>query len=231
MINDSRAIPGGKNIADTEAYRRYRSGYESVFQQCFRSGEPAVYPLPDRRHILETDSYEYPHHHPFRMPACKIRVMAEGRTVAEFTTVGRDGILSAFAAHGSGRSYLLYSMDLYGYSVMDLGTYHSFHYIPEECLEGRETFIWTNALYCGLNHLLAVDGCIWGAPYSTEVFDFSRPESLPYPRVFSSLDLREELSADDDVIPVGWTRDGGLILRGHTLDGSEQGDKIVYLRT
>ena len=82
--------------------------------------------------------------------------------------------------HANGKVYLLFSVDIFGYSVLELESGKDFHYIPSESYpqdekEFEETFIWCKAAYDPKSGLLAVCGCIWAAPYSTIVLDFSDP--------------------------------------------------------
>ncbi len=81
--------------------------------------------------------------------------------------------------HSNGKTYLIFTEDLYGYSVLELETLKSVHYLPKESyLEGeefKETFIWTDMHYNKANNFLAVGGCFWAEPSSVIYFDFSNP--------------------------------------------------------
>ena len=84
--------------------------------------------------------------------------------------------------HANGNHYLVFREDLYGYSVLEVETGRTMHYIPEKSwpLDGRqgeETFIWTNVAYDAATNLLAVWGCYWACPNSMVFLDFSDPLS------------------------------------------------------
>lgn len=104
---------------------------------------------------------------------------ANGREV--FTWRNLNGVCFAYLfRHANGRRYLLFSIDIFGYSVLELESGKEFHYIPSESYpqnekDFEETFIWVKAAYDPQSNLLAVDGCIWAEPYSTIVLDFSDP--------------------------------------------------------
>lgn len=84
--------------------------------------------------------------------------------------------------HRDGNKYLLFDEDLYGYSVLNLSTLKSIHYIPLEShlnnKEFRETFIWCKPHYNIYNNLLAVDGYYWASPNSIILLDFSNPMKI-----------------------------------------------------
>ena len=82
--------------------------------------------------------------------------------------------------HANGKDYLLFFEYLYGYSLLDLSTMESVHYIPQESgdydqEDFEETVIWVNPHYDPESSLLAVEGCIWAAPYTVLVLDLSDP--------------------------------------------------------
>lgn len=85
--------------------------------------------------------------------------------------------------HSNGNNYFIFVEDLYGYSVLDLTTLESIHYIPEESHkenydECEETFIWCECYYNSYNDLLAIDGCYWACPYTIIVVDFTNPMKI-----------------------------------------------------
>lgn len=82
-------------------------------------------------------------------------------------------------AHANGRECLLIKRDLYGYSVLDVQSLQTADFIPAEMLEDKETFIWTDTVYCPHTNVLAVNGCYWACPWYVEFYDFSDPMSVP----------------------------------------------------
>lgn len=87
--------------------------------------------------------------------------------------------LSNIIHHSDGNDYFLFDEDLYGYSVLNLKTGESMHYIPEESYRKlsapKETFIWCEGFYDQKTNQMAVDGCYWACPYGVIVVDFSNP--------------------------------------------------------
>ena len=86
----------------------------------------------------------------------------------------------------SGKHYLIFRTELYGYSVLEVESGQELHYVPacvypEAGRKAEEVFIWTSADYDLGSDLLAVTGCIWACPCSTIVLDFSSPLQ-PHPR-------------------------------------------------
>ena len=82
--------------------------------------------------------------------------------------------------HSDGNDYFIFDEDLYGYSVLELSSMKSMHYIPAESYAEpeeatQETFIWGDCFYNPETNLLAVNGCYWACPYSVIVLDFSNP--------------------------------------------------------
>lgn len=133
---------------------------------------------------------------------------ANGREV--FTWHNLNGTCFAYLfRHANGKRYLLFSVDLYGYSVLELESGKEFHYIPSESYpkddkDFDETFIWCGAAYDPQSNLLAVDGCIWAAQYSTIVLDFSDP--LTEQPVQRWLDLHEMIDPDDRFFAIEYSR-------------------------
>lgn len=138
--------------------------------------------------------------------------------------------------------------------------YHNYSRMPHAWLEGREegdflisgehyqgqtlvdlstglkashvgSFCWAAIKPSPCGRFLAVDGCYWGAPYETVIFDVRRIRALPYP----------ELGRFDSALG-DWSSDGRLSLKwdgeivdlpGHPLHGRkadsltiEQDDEI-----
>ena len=51
------------------------------------------------------------------------------------------------------------------------------------------------------------------APSSTNFYDFSITERLPYEMLYSSYDMDGEVNTDSDVIPLRWNDDGTVVLK------------------
>lgn len=81
--------------------------------------------------------------------------------------------------HPDGNEYLLCGEDYQGYSVVNLTQETYQVYFPDAGYQGFG-FCWA-AIYPSPDKLmLAVDGCIWAAPYEIIFYDFRKPDNLPY---------------------------------------------------
>lgn len=104
----------------------------------------------------------------------------EKRVLYTWRNLDIDGAFCSLFRHQNGRHYLIFRIELYGYSVYEVESGEEMHYVPsqvhpEEGQEGQEVFIWTSVGYDSESNLLAVSGCIWACPFSALVVDFSRP--------------------------------------------------------
>lgn len=69
-----------------------------------------------------------------------------------------------------GRSYILFSKTLYGFTLIDPDTLtEAYDYFPEKVYDGEESFIITDAKTFG--RYLIFEGCYWGCPYEFSVYD------------------------------------------------------------
>ena len=106
-----------------------------------------------------------------------------GRVVYTWDNINDGGEFYQLIPHTNGNHYLVFREDLYGYSVLEVETGRTMHYIPEKSWpldgrQGKETFIWTNVAYDAATNLLAVWGCCWACPNSMVFLDFSDPLSV-----------------------------------------------------
>lgn len=119
----------------------------------------------------------------------------EDNVIHSWKSFDSDADFEKIITHQNKNNYLVYRQELYGYTVFDLTNRKEFQYYPQCVLDGREYFIWTDIHYNPLNNLLAVSGCIWGAPYSTLLVDFSNPMATPK----FQIDVIDCLPGDYDV--------------------------------
>ena len=144
----------------------------------------------------------------------------DGKTVYTWRNLDEDGAFCTMFRHRNGKRYLVFRIELYGYSVLEVESGQNMHYVPacvhpNEGEKAEEVFIWTGADYDAKSNLLAVSGCIWACPYSIVVLDMSNP-LLPQPSE-RWLDVRDIVDSDDsrfDDIDFSRWEDGALILRG-----------------
>lgn len=108
------------------------------------------------------------------------RLYKDNELIFEWKNIDGGVRLSKIIHHADGNQYFLFDEDLYGYGILNLSNLECMHYIPMESHKKiddgfRETIIWCDAHYDKNSNYLAVEGCIWGAPYTVIVLDFSNP--------------------------------------------------------
>lgn len=203
------------NIAYSDEYQLHRKSYDYIFDDKYKR-EVNSKALCNGKYILETTCYEDNSQEKlkYNVNVSKTIVFdSKMHKISEFKNIDNGADFFFIIDHLDGNEYLFFHIDLYGYSVLNLVNSEVYHYIPEESFrQQEETFIWANAYYCKQNNLLAVDGCYWAAPYSTEIYDMSEPEKLPYNRVFNSYDMVDKIYTGCDVIALRWTEKGNIIL-------------------
>lgn len=129
------------------------------------------------------------------------RLYHDGHKILEWKNTDGRSRVADIIHHADGHEYFIFDEDLYGYSVLDLGSMKSMHYIPAESYaepaqEMQETFIWCDCFYDPETDLLAVDGCYWACPENVIVLDFSNPmepvEAKDWTDVYSECSARNK---------------------------------------
>ncbi len=140
------------------------------------------------------------------------RLYHKDKLIFEWRFTGASPRKASIIHHADGKTYLLYFEDLYGYSVLDLSSMQSVHYIPQESYETdksrfEETVIWGVPHYDPESSLLAVEGCLWAYPYTVLVVDFSNPMQIVEARQW--LDLNGDIDSGhyDEINFIGWDED------------------------
>lgn len=208
-----------ENIVYEKCYQDWRAQYDSLFapeNRCHQ--QDGQIPLIDGYSVR---SKAYFHSGELNLSGSENELLdKEGKVRYAWRNLDTDGEFCSLFRHRSGKHYLIFRTELYGYSVLEVESGQEMHYIPScvhpgEGQKAEEVFIWTSADYAPSHDLLAVTGCIWACPYSTIVLDFSQP-LRPQP-LDHWLDVRRVVDPDnsrfDDIEFVGW-EDGALILRG-----------------
>lgn len=131
----------------------------------------------------------------------------EDNIIHSWKCFDNDADFEKFITHQNDNDYLIYRQDLYGYTVFDLINKKEFQYYPQCVLDGYEYFIWTDVHYNPLNNLLAVTGCIWAAPWSTLLVDFSNPLDTPKFQIDIINCLPGDYDVYDDADFVRWDGD------------------------
>jgi len=145
--------------------------------------------------------------------------------ILEWRSIDNDGDFYTTINHRNGKEYLIFRQDLYGYSVFDFGTGELMQFFPESSLNGDETFIWTGVDYNPVTDVLAVSGCYWAAPYSTQLFTFANPMSEQQ----KYIDLRECFGCNydifDDIDFIKWGK--GDLYISRIVNETESWESIV----
>lgn len=216
-----------ENVAYSAEYAEHRKSFEWLFETEPIETETVV--LGEGKYIVEKITYEQMKPRECdgilsRHSAIKAFVKkADGMLITEFKSI-YSHFCVALIQHGSGNEYLIFHIDLYGYSIMDMQTHEIAHYVPSLSFNGKgETFIWRNPKYCAENDLLVADGCYWACPYGLEFYDFTYPMKLPLPMYCDSYKLEDKysLSIDDDVSLLRFTDSGACILKCNDVSGRQ----------
>ena len=168
------------NVYHTPQYQKFRQEQAFLFSEdclCQRPGKENELP---QGWTVRTSRYQY---QGGLYRAARHQLLdSGGQVVYTWDNINDDGEFYQLLPHANGNHYLVFREDLYGYSVLEVETGRTMHYIPEKSwpLDGRqgeETFIWTNVAYDAATNLLAVWGCYWACPNSMVFLDFSDPLS------------------------------------------------------
>ena len=191
-----------RNIAYTAEYQKQRAEWDYLFQDEYLSNNIANSPVfAEGRYKVTFKNYFDPNGTPYAKYGVLMTVYNEqGEKLFEQKNCHYKRFCS-YVKHENGNEYLLFAIDLYGYSCLNLTTLDVYHYMPEEVLAGGETFIWTNVVYSGTDKI-AVEGCYWACDHEFEIYDFSEPEELPYKQLVKHEDLEPEY--DNWLNPSGW---------------------------
>lgn len=167
------------NVYHTPQYQAYRRKCAVVFSEEYRSTLPGkTEELPGGYSVC---SDYYMGHLQYQIRAARHQLLDNrGQVVYTWDNLDFDGEFCTLIVHANGKRYLIFREDLYGYSVLEVETGRTLHYIPEKSWPlkekmGEETFIWTGAAYDPGTSLLAVSGCYWASTNDTLFLDFSRP--------------------------------------------------------
>lgn len=213
-----------KNVAYTSEYEAYRAKSDYIFCVKYLKGKTTKEISKDLSIIIYSYEESGPKHPilncPYAIHCSHAQLIdKKGQVLYSIKNVHDDTRFFDLIEHQNGKRYLVFRIDLYGYSILDLDTMKDYHYIPEESLNGGEAFIWTGTYYNKDTNLLAVEGCYWACPYEVYVVDFSEPANLPYPEIR----LNEFLNCDgDDHMDFeSWNDDHSLVVRFAERDTRE----------
>lgn len=166
------------NVYHTPQYQKFRQEHAFLFSEDCLCQRPGKEPELPQGWTVRTSRYQGG-----LCRAARHQLLdSGGQVVYTWDNINDDGEFYQLLPHANGNHYLVFREDLYGYSVLEVETGRTMHYIPEKSwpLDGRqgeETFIWTNVAYDAATNLLAVWGCYWACPNSMVFLDFSDPLS------------------------------------------------------
>lgn len=203
------------NVAYTKEYQEHRQTYEYVFNKKYLTKVKTV-KITDSitarvTHYFDDSRTVSPYE--VRCSLTRITNKRNG-TVYVVKSIDYQSELFYLVEHQNRNQYLIYKIDLYGYSILDLSTMNGYDFVPEESFKGGENFILTGLHYNNKSNLLAAEGCFWACPSDTVLYDLSNPLDIPYPEC----DLAHQLGYDnyeiyDDIDFAGWDHDDNLILK------------------
>lgn len=201
-----------KNVAYTSEYQNYRNQFDYIFCEKYLTGTRII--ELSQEYSIKANIYEDPSSEvvPYRTHCSTACLLDKSSaTIFSIRNINIDGSFYNLIKHSNGNNYLVFRIDLYGYSMLDLCTMKDYHYIPEKSFRGGETFIWTGTHYISNTNLLIAEGCYWACPYSLFVIDFSNPVNLPYPM----FDINDHLDYEDyeDTEFVDWDNTDNLIIK------------------
>ncbi len=214
------------NVYHTPQYQAYRQECAFVFSEEHRSSLPGKTELLSEGYSVRTDYYTGQGR--YQLHAARHQLLdSGGQVVYTWDNFNDDGEFYRLFPHANGNHYLVFREDLYGYSVLEVETGRTMHYIPEKSWpldgrQGKETFIWTNVAYDAATSLLAVWGCYWACPNGTLLLDFSDPlEEQDWKRWLDVQDVVDpDLDIYDDIDLERFGEDGLIYFR---TSGAEDG--------
>lgn len=199
------------NVYHTPQYQSFRREHAFLFSEDCLCQRPGKEPELPQGWTVRTSRYQG--------GVCRAArhqlLDSGGQVVYTWDNINDDGEFYRLLPHANGNHYLVFREDLYGYSVLEVETGRTMHYIPEKSwpLDGRqgeETFIWTNVAYDAATNLLAVWGCYWACPNSMVFLDFSDP--LSEQDCGCWVEMHEIMDPDydlfDDIDMINWNVQG-----------------------
>lgn len=218
------------NVYHTPQYQAYRQECAFVFSEEHRSSLPGKTELLSEGYSVRTDYYTGQGR--YQLHAARHRLLdSGGQVVYTWDNLDFDGEFCKLISHANGRRYLVFREDLYGYSVLEVETGRTMHYIPEKSWpldgrQGKETFIWTNVAYDAATSLLAVWGCYWACPNGTLLLDFSDPlEEQDWKRWLDVQDVVDpDLDIYDDIDLERFGEDGLIYFRTSSAEDGARGE-------
>ena len=118
------------NVYHTPQYQAYRQECAFVFSEEHRSSLPGKTELLSEGYSVRTDYYTGQGR--YQLHAARHRLLdSGGQVVYTWDNINDDGEFYQLIPHANGNHYLIFREDLYGYSVLEVETGETLHYIPE----------------------------------------------------------------------------------------------------
>lgn len=166
------------NYYDSDGYNEILEDYnKNLFNKCDLNKPSGVKRLNDTYKILFYDVEEDNDDVYVASRSGQIcHLYKDDKLIYEWKSLYHRSRISNLIKHSNGHLYIIFTIDLYGYSVLELDNLKVINYLPSESYTDlEETFIWCEMHYNKKNNLLAVGGCFWAASSSVIILDFSNP--------------------------------------------------------
>jgi hypothetical protein len=184
------------NAADEDRYKARRKKMEEFAAKLSPQDERIIY-SPSLNYELRTYQLE-------TEKGCwnyTKGVVRDLRTGEELFTILRNysSFLFRWIEHENGNEYLLCGEDYQGYVCLNLTKRQKHVYFPDAGFQGCG-FCWTDIeeYEPDWKQEIRVDGCYWACPYEIVWYDFSNPDSLPYPENRREYEDYEDDDDDED---------------------------------
>jgi len=140
------------------------------------AGTHAEYRSPSGKYLLAVDCYSTGPN-TWKYSRGVVTRTSDGQIIADVKR-NFDHFWCAWIQQHPDKEYLLCGEDYQGYTVLDLEKAAVKTYLPGSAQNGAG-FCWAAVYPSKDGKILAVEGCIWAAPYDVVFYDFSEPLNLP----------------------------------------------------
>jgi len=180
-------------VSTTEEYERMRQAVEAYFVESNRLADShKSITSPSGKYILDIDGYSTKPGS-WTYSRGSVRRFGDSRLIADVKR-NYGHFPYCWIEHPNSNEYLICGEDYQGYTIINLTQEVVQNYLPPEGLTGG-AFCWVAYYPSPDNLILAVEGCIWAAPFEIRFYDLSNPDSLP---------LLQLAWIDDLVKVIGW---------------------------
>jgi hypothetical protein len=156
-----------------------------------------------------------------------------GKQIFEYFNLYDHAFFCEKIIYNSGKEYLFYKADLYGYNVFEISTNKTFDYYPKCSFwadgKGCETFIGTDIHFNSANNIFAVGGCYWACPVDTFLLKIDNP--LKQCTLYGNTHLMLDGDYDkyDDTNFVEWAGND-IKLKCYNIETKPYKDEMIILK-